>query len=309
MSSLVTAIIPAFNREHTIVRSVRSALGQTYENIEVIIVDDGSSDGTVKALEQFGNRILVLHQENSGPSMARNYGASKAQGAILAFLDSDDEWLPDKIEKQVRMMEAYGPSMPCCICNASFIDGRELPNQTSFSRAGFTTSYAEAILENPIEVLTATFLLFNQVAAIRRDAFEVVGGFNANLRLMEDYELSLRIATLGPWGVLSKPLVVKHEETSGIGVTAMKDELRHLAAQEAVYECILASPRLQQYAIRAPINSELRRARRQLAMHRWMVGAPSPLRMAARATLFLDRFRKAVRRRTNNAARPRMRQA
>lgn len=309
MEPLVSAIIPAFNRELTIVRSVSCALAQTYGNIEVIVVDDGSRDGTVQALEQFGNRIVVLQQENGGPSQARNLGASKARGAILAFLDSDDEWLTDKIEKQVRMMQAYGPSMPCCVCNATYTDGSARSARTSFTLAGLATPYENAILENPIAVLTTTFLLFNQVAAIQREAFERIGGFNASLRLMEDYELSLRLATLGPWGVLREPLVLKHEDTAGIGVTAMRDELKHLAAQENVFECILANPQLQQPAIRDPIAAELRRARRQQWVHRWMLGTPRPLRIAGRAILFLDRISKAVARRTSGAPRPRMRQA
>lgn len=309
MKPLVSAIIPAFNRELTIARSVSSALAQTYDNIEVIVVDDGSSDGTLEALGEFGNQILVLQQENGGPSLARNFGASKARGAILAFLDSDDEWLPDKIEKQVHMMQAYGPSMTCCICNASYTDGSEPSAQTSFALAGLTIPYEHAVLENPIVVLTTTFLLFNQVAAIRCEAFEQVGGFDANLRLMEDYELSLRLATLGPWGILREPLVLKHEETSGIGVTAMKDELEHLTAQEAVFGCILAHPQLQQRSIRNPIAAELRRTRRQQSLHRWMLKAPPSLRLVGGTVLFLDRITKAVARRLPGAPRPRMRQA
>jgi glycosyltransferase involved in cell wall biosynthesis len=313
MTPLVSTIIPVFNRELTIARSVSSALAQTYGNIEVIVVDDGSSDGTVKALRQFGNRILVLHQKNGGPSLARNFGASKARGVILAFLDSDDEWLPDKIDSQVRMMEAFGPSMPCCICNASYTEGQGLSAQTSFSLAGFTTPYEDAVLENPISVLTTTFLLFNQVAAIRREAFELVGGFNDNLRLMEDYELSLRLATLGPWGILREPLVLKHEDTLGIGVSAMKDELRHLAAQVDVFKCILANPQLQRRSIRDPIAAELRHSLRQLSVHRWMLKSPRPLRLAGRAILFLDRLFKAMARRrpgaTLSADAPRMKPA
>ena len=309
MAPLVSAIIPAFNRELTIARSVSSALAQTYSNIEVIVVDDGSCDGTIEALEPFGNRIVVLQQENGGPSLARNLGASKASGTILAFLDSDDEWLPDKIEKQVHLMQAYAPSVPCCVCNASYTDGRKPSARTSFAVAGLETPFERAILENPIAVLTTTFLLFNQVAAIRRDAFEQVGGFNAKLRLMEDFELSLRLATLGPWGVLREPLVLKHEDTVGIGVTAMKDELKHLAAQETVFECILANPRLQHRSIQAPIAAALGRARRQQSVHRWMLSAPRPLRMAGRATLLLDRMSKAVSRRMSDVPRPQMRQA
>ncbi|MGB7564555.1 MAG: glycosyltransferase family 2 protein [Prochlorococcaceae cyanobacterium] len=309
MTPLVSAIIPTFNRERTIARAVQSALDQTYGNIEVIIVDDGSRDGTAEALRQFGREIVVLQQENGGPSLARNFGASKARGSILAFLDSDDEWLPEKIDKQVGMMQSYGPSMPCCICNATYTHGREISAGTSFGLAGLTTEYDNAILENPVAVLISTFLLFNQVAAIRREAFENVGGFAATLRLMEDYELSLRLATLGPWGVLRESLVLKHEETLGIGVTAMKDEVMHLAAKETVLKCILANPSLQQASIRVPLTANLRQVRRQQSVHRWMLKVPRPLRLAGHAVFLLDRICKAVARRLPGTHHPRMHQA
>jgi glycosyltransferase involved in cell wall biosynthesis len=306
MLPLVSAIIPAFNRELTIARSVRSVLSQTYRNLELIVVDDGSSDGTVEALAQFEGRIVILRQENGGPSLARNLGASHARGAILAFLDSDDEWLPDKIEKQVRLMQAYGPSMPCCVCNASYTDGTA---RTSFELAGLSTQLEVAILENPVAVLTSTFLLFNQVAAIRREAFERIGGYNEELRLLEDYELSLRLATLGPWGVLREALVLKNEDTVGIGVAAMKDELKHLAAQEAVLESILANPTLQQASIRKPIAAKLRRARRHQSVHRRMLTAPRLMRPVGRAILLFDRISRAIARRMPGAVRPKITRA
>ena len=307
MRPLVSAIIPAFNRELTIARSVKSALSQTYDNLEVIVVDDGSSDGTVEVLGQFEGRIALFRQQNGGPSMARNLGASKSHGAILAFLDSDDEWLPDKIEKQVRMMQAYGPSMPCCICNASYTEGQRPSAKNSFKLAGLSSPFEVAVLANPVEVLTSTFVLFNQVAAIRREAFERIGGYNEKLRLLEDYELSLRIATLGPWGVLSEALALKNDDTGGIGVTAANDELRHLAAQEVVLESILANPSLQHPSIQRPIAAKLRRARRQHSIHRRMLDAPQLLRLVGRAILQLDRISHAVARRLPGAVRAKVR--
>jgi Glycosyl transferase family 2 len=309
MTPLVSVIIPAFNRELTVVRSVRSALNQTYGNIEVIVVDDGSSDGTVEQLRQFGDQILVLQQENGGPSMARNHGASRATGSILAFLDSDDEWLPRKIEKQVEVMNAYGNAMPCCICNASYVGGHHSQEKTSFAQAGFVTPFEVGVLENPVAVVSATFLLFNQVAAIRRDAFEQVGGYKDNLRLLEDYELSLRLATLGPWGVMNEPLVLKHEDTVGIGVTAMKDELKHLAAQQIVFESILANPRLQQPSIQKPIAAALRRARRLHGVHRWMQRARPTARMLGKLALLVDRIGNAAARRMPGAVRAKISRA
>lgn len=307
MAPLVSAIIPAFNRESTIARSVRSVLAQSYSNIEVIVVDDGSSDGTIDALGEFGSQVTVYRQANSGPAQARNLGASMARGEILAFLDSDDEWLPTKIERQVHMLVACGPAMPCCICNASYSDERGPPPRNSFGLAGLVCPFDGAIWVNPYEVLATTFLLFNQVAAIQRRAFELVGGFNRNLRLMEDFELSLRLATLGDWGVIREPLVIKHEDIAGIGVTAMSDDLKHLEAQEAVFQCILANPQLQRPSIRKSIAAALNRARFQRRVHRWMQVAPNPFAPVGHAILFADRVLKSVARRMPSAPRARMR--
>lgn len=309
MQPLVSAIIPTFNRERTVARSVRSALAQTYGNLEVIVVDDGSSDGTLDALREFEGRIVVLQQPNGGPSKARNLGASKASGEILAFLDSDDEWLPDKIEKQVRIMQAFGTSMACCICNALTTGEREVVAKTSFGLAGLAPPFQEALLTNPVEVLVSTFVLFNQVAAIRREAFEAVGGFDETLRLLEDYELSLRIATLGPWGVLREALVLKHEDTVGIGVAAMRDELKHLGAQQRAFEAILANPLLQRPAIRGPLTRKLGRTKKESAVRRWATSAPRAIRPAGKAILLWYRFGAAIARRAPGAARPIFRDA
>jgi glycosyltransferase involved in cell wall biosynthesis len=300
---LVSVIIPAFNRETTIARSVGSALNQTYSNLEVIVVDDGSRDGTLCALEQFAGRITVVSQENAGPSRARNLGASQARGTILAFLDSDDEWLPHKIERQVRLMQGYGDGMPCCICNAAYTDVDGQSPMTSFKQAGFVTPFEVGVLENPAALMTRTFVLFNQVVAIRRESFEQVGGYKDDLRLLEDYELSLRLSTLGPWGVLSEPLVLKHEDTVGIGVATMRDELKHLSAQAIAFQAILANPSLQQPSIRKPILAALKRARRQQSAHRWILGARQPLLIFGHAALLLDRVSSALARRMPGSVR------
>ena len=199
----VSVIIPTFNREATVLDAVRSALDQSYSCKEVIVVDDGSSDGTRKLLDAWSSKIKVLHQPNSGPSDARNHGARHASGEILAFLDSDDVWMPDKIERQVSLMEEYGEEMICCVCNSLIFSGLENKNTDAFSIAAIETEHVEAIWKNPGEVLASRFLLFNQVAAIRREPFIRVGGYNPRLRLLEDHELALRLAALdGVWGII-----------------------------------------------------------------------------------------------------------
>jgi len=112
---LVSAIIPTYNRAHVICDAVESILAQTYREIEVIVVDDGSKDDTLPRLKQYGDRIRVVSQANAGPAAARNRGIAVAQGELIAFLDSDDLWLSTKIERQVALLQRAGESVPCCL--------------------------------------------------------------------------------------------------------------------------------------------------------------------------------------------------
>jgi glycosyltransferase involved in cell wall biosynthesis len=236
---LVSIIIPTYNRAATIADAVESALSQTYQPIEVIVVDDGSDDDTAAALAGYADRIRLIRQENAGPSAARNRGVAESSGEIVAFLDSDDTWLPEKIRKQVELMQEGGQRMNCCVCNADIrgMDGE--PAGTSFGLAGLAPGVARGRWTNPAEVLAGGFLLFNQVVAVRRSAFDAVGGFRPELRLLEDYELALRLAASGEWGILTEPLVLKRNETDGIGVQCERDQLKHFETCVAVISAFL----------------------------------------------------------------------
>ena len=236
---LVSIIIPAFNRESTIAASVESALAQDHPKIEVIVVDDGSTDGTIGELERFGDRIVVIRQPNAGPSAARNRGVANAKGEIVAFLDSDDLWLPGKVSRQVALMERASSRLVCCVCNAEVKGAGGYSIGNTFDYAGIRPDFIEGVWTNPQEVLSTRFLLFNQVVAIRREAFDLVGGFNEKLRLLEDYELSLRLSTSGDWGLIRDPLVVKYNDTNGIGVECMTDYRRHLVVKHEVISEVL----------------------------------------------------------------------
>lgn len=245
---LVSVIIPTYNRAGTIRMAVDSALAQTYPDLEVIVVDDGSKDDSLAVLATYGDRIRVIPQANAGPSAARNRGVLEARGEIIAFLDSDDKWMPEKIARQVALMERGGPEMCCCVCNAQVIgnDGKQIG--TTFGMSGIRPIFTEGEWTNPQKVLSTRFLLFNQVVAIRREAFDRVGGFNLDLRLLEDYELSLRLSSAGSWGVISDPLVVKYNDDDGIGVSCMADKEKHLAVCGDVISGILDGSYLEQDA-------------------------------------------------------------
>ena len=165
---LVSVIIPAYNREKTIRRAVDSALAQTYPSIEIIVVDDGSRDHTAEILLEYGEKLRLIRQKNGGASSARNTGIRAAQGEIIAFLDSDDAWLPHKISRQVALLDRPELAhISCCICNTEliFTDGTI---KKSFTEALLRPATIEGIWSNPLEVLLTRFLLFNQAAAVRR---------------------------------------------------------------------------------------------------------------------------------------------
>ncbi len=207
---LASVIIPAFNREATIGRAIESVLAQTHAPLELIVVDDGSTDRTADVARGYGPQVSVIRQPNGGPGAARNAGIRAAVGAIVAFLDSDDAWHPDKLARQVALMTRTAPlGVSCCVCNATMLhaDGR---SRTSFEIAGLRPGLAEGLWLNPAAVLVTRFLLFNQVVAVWRDALDKVGPFASHLRLMEDHDLALRLAVAAPWAFIAEPLVTWH---------------------------------------------------------------------------------------------------
>lgn len=210
---LVSVIIPTYNRARTIGRALNSVFTQTYGPLEVIVVDDGSTDGTVEALAAYGDKIRVVRQSNQGPAAARNSGIKAASGEIITFLDDDDSWLPDKIERQVKLLQSSrSAGVKCCVCNANMT--YPTGTVTSFSKAGLHPTLPEGIWMNPTEVLIDRFVLFNQVIAVWREALEEAGCFRQDLWLMEDYDLALRLSLLGPWAFIAEPLVIWHGDAN-----------------------------------------------------------------------------------------------
>jgi glycosyltransferase involved in cell wall biosynthesis len=217
---LVTAIIPTYNRAKTIERAVNSVLAQTWKEMEVIVVDDGSNDQTGEVLKAYGDKIRVIHQRNGGPAAARNTGIKAATGEIISFLDSDDAWMPSKIERQVKLLQRTASAgVVCCVCNARmfFSSGTVI----TFESAGLHPEQEEGIWSNPVDTLMNRFLFFNQVVAVRREALAQSGLFREDLPygLNDDYDLSLRLSLIGPWSFIAEPLVEWHEHVDNISRT------------------------------------------------------------------------------------------
>lgn len=302
---LVSVIIPTYNRAQTIERSVQSALNQTYPEIEVIVVDDGSTDGTSEVLAGLQGPVRSVRQPNAGPSAARNRGVAEARGSIIAFLDSDDVWLPDKLALQMQVLESGGAEMCCCVANCDLEDssGRRT---TSFALAGLHDAPESGILRNPAEIMCSRFLLFNQVVAVRKAAFEAVGGFHPDLWLLEDHHLALKLAVLGPWGIVGSPQVVKYEEPDSLGGAGRGDPVGHLLAVDRILTLFLEEHQ-SRLDVRVRHLAEQKRAQiRALAEAHRRMSAPSVLASwSGRLRLFAGRSSAALRRRFLSPVRPR----
>lgn len=293
---LVSVIIPTYNRAHSVGRSIESVLRQTYGRIEVIVVDDGSTDDIAGALVPYGDLIHVINQSNGGPSSARNTGVANAKGEIVAFLDSDDTWHPEKLERQMKLLTLGGSSVPCCVCNArNMIDG--VFTETSFGIAGVDCELAEGYWLNPTDLIATRFLLFNQVVAIRRCAFEKVGGFKNHLRLLEDHDLAFRLSLLGPWAFISETLVTKYDEADGVGVQARRDPIVHLNASMTAIRGFLSEPIKPGGNVELQIQKSLRDGNIEIRAITMINNGGGVLRLIGCLLKFSLRIRRGIRRR------------
>ena len=181
---LVSVIIPTFNRWPMLGEAVDSVLAQTVSDYELIVVDDGSTDGTPLRLRDYGARLTVLTESRQGVASARNLGARRASGKYLAFLDSDDLWHPRKLQRQIDFME-QNPDVEICQTEEIWIRNgvRVNPRRKHRKLSGdiFRPSL-ELCLVSPSAVM------------MRLDLFDRVGGFDESFPVCEDYDLWLRIS-------------------------------------------------------------------------------------------------------------------
>jgi len=294
---LVSAIIPTYNRAQVVGRAIESVQAQSYGPIEIIVVDDGSTDDTAIRLGSFGNAIRVVRQRNSGPAAARNAGVRASRGDIVSFLDSDDTWLPSKIETQMAVMEAAGPSICCCISNMTlhFKGGR---TGTSFDAAGMIPQRAEGVWVNPAEVLITRFLMFNQCVAIQKKFFNDCGGFDERLKVLEDYDLAIRLAVRGPWAFVDQPLVEWKQSADSLS-HVLRDSVLFRESWCSILEGAAASiPASSDNAnLRRSAERASRAARLELKAWRLTESAPSPQAFLGNAYLRARRaWMKALRR-------------
>jgi glycosyltransferase involved in cell wall biosynthesis len=196
---LVSVIIPTYNRGWILKEAVDSVLGQNFKDFELIVVDDGSTDNTRDILETYGQDIIVVRQANQGVSAARNRGIAAAGGELVAFLDSDDLWLPRKLSRQVEFFK---------LNSAEFINQTEeiwVRNGVRVNPKDRHRKPSGMIFERSL----ALCLVSPSAVMIRRSLFDAVGLFDESLPACEDYDLWLRISCKYPVHLIDTPLIIK----------------------------------------------------------------------------------------------------
>lgn len=193
---MISVIIPLYNKEKQIVHTLQSVLNQTFQDFEIVIVDDGSTDGSVSEVEKFSDsRIRLIHQKNAGVAAARNRGIEEAKGDLIAFLDADDEWKPEYLATQYHLSQKY-PDCNVFACNYEFrnIEGKVTP--TIIRKLPFTGE--DGILFNYFEVASCSHPpLWTSSIVVKKQAIQAIGGFPVGIRSGEDLLTWARLAVKG----------------------------------------------------------------------------------------------------------------
>ncbi|MFQ5981414.1 MAG: glycosyltransferase family 2 protein [Candidatus Heimdallarchaeota archaeon] len=203
--SLVSIVLPTHNRGHLISRAIKSILRQTYDNFEVIIVDDGSIDNTEPVVLSFNDsRIRYLRRnENLGGSSARNMGIKASKGKFIAFLDSDDIWLPQKLERQMRIFEESSPKVGVVYCEWAQFKGEKLRGHRYIKKKVREGDIHKLIDNYDFFIPTPTILL-------RKSCLEKTGLFDERFRAQEDFDLLIRLSRHYHFRYIKTPLVIQY---------------------------------------------------------------------------------------------------
>ena len=275
MMTLVSVVVPVYNRRDLIEDTLRSALAQQWPSMEIVVVDDGSSDGSADHVERvFGDRVrLIRLEQNVGRSAARNAGSAAARGEFIAFLDSDDLWDPAKLAKQ---MPAFAdPDVMLVHCRVRQIDGsgRVAARATETIARAFEAAEARGYDYGGISATWSR--MYTPAVVVRRTAFERAGGFDPALSRFEDWDLFWRIARDGKVVTVPDVLVSVrvHEGNVEPRWAALAEPFAHVAEKHLAEIATL------------PPTPTLRRAEYNLQMNLALAALWRGDRLAARAGL------------------------
>ena len=228
----ISVVIPCYNSATTIQETIESVLVQTYRDFEIIVVDDGSTDGSKEMIHSYGDQVRYFYQPNAGQAAARNKGIREAKGEYIAFLDADDLWLPEKLDKQIQVLSTRNVDWCYCDCmNFEDETGKELGRYSQLMYA-------------PAEGIVAKKILFGNFIAsptpvVKKELLIACGLFDESIsiRSREDWELWLRLAVKSEIAYLSEVLAKRRIHKSSI--TYMEDPQKAYESHVAVIKKIV----------------------------------------------------------------------
>ena len=197
---MISVIIPTYNRLSVLPRAIDSVLNQTFLDIELIIVDDGSTDKTSEVIRSRYPKVICVRQNNSGVSSARNVGIDHASGEWIALLDSDDEWFPEKLTVQIRALK-NDPEMNICHTNETWIHNGSLINQKKKHEKFGGWIFQKCL---PLCCISPSSVL------VKKSIFKKVGLFDESLQACEDYDMWLKITARNPVLYIKDSLIKKY---------------------------------------------------------------------------------------------------
>ena len=211
----ISVVVPVYNRAELVQRALRSVFAQTFADFELIVVDDGSADDMEKALEQFSDPRLRLlrHERNRGTAAARNTGIREARGAYVAFLDSDDEWLPEMLERQHAPLEASRPE--CSLALTGFYLARDHLGRCELRPLLDSADWY-------LRLLAGCNVSLGSCALVRRAALDEIGVFDERMRRFEDWDWLLRYTLKYPIASIEEPLALIHSGAGWPSVEAVE---------------------------------------------------------------------------------------
>lgn len=258
----VSVVLPAYNRAATIRLAAASVLAQSFSDLELLVIDDGSTDGTREAVRAIADpRLRLIGLEaNVGAAAARNRGIAEARAPWVAFQDSDDEWLPAKLEKQMARLAtppAQGPDWVAAYCGmlvlgtsgeakarAAGTPGEAAhpsrpPRPLGRPRDRIALRYVpdpalprESVEGHILPALLRQSLISTQMLVARRTSLEAIGGFDESLRIQIDWECALRLAPLGPIALVDEPLVLQRFSPNSLTLDAARRQTTRLRILE-----------------------------------------------------------------------------
>lgn len=190
---MISVVIPLYNKEKSIASTLRTVLNQTFSDYEIVIVNDGSTDGSVEEIEKVqDDRIRLVHQPNAGVSAARNRGIEEAKGDLIAFLDADDEWKPEYLATQYHLFQKY-PECSVFACNYEFRDVSGKVTPTLIHKLPFVGE--DGILSNYFEVASCSHPPICSISVmVKKQAMQAIGGFPIGITHGEDLLTWARLA-------------------------------------------------------------------------------------------------------------------